>query len=141
MNFDDLNSDKSYDPRQVYNQSKLCNILFTRELSRRLAGTNVTVNALHPGVVRTELGRYFGDSYGWKASAFQYLFYPIILWMFKSPKQGAQTSIYCAVDEHLENVSGRYFSDCKEKQILPQGLDENDAKKLWDLSEKMCNLN
>ena len=74
MNWDDLNNETDYDPRSVYNQSKLCNVLFTRELAKRLEGTNVTVNALHPGVVRTELGRHFSDSYGWKATAFQFIF-------------------------------------------------------------------
>lgn len=140
MKFNDLNSNQMYEPREVYNQSKLCNILFTRELAKRLRGTRVTVNALHPGVVKTELGRYFVDSYGWKAYAFRVLFAPIIFWMFKSSRDGAQTTLYCALDESLANVSGRYFSDCCEKELLPHALDEADAVRLWEISEKMTGL-
>lgn len=140
MKFNDLNSTQNYEPREVYNQSKLCNVLFTRELAKRLRGTGVTVNALHPGVVKTELGRYFADSYGWKAHAFRILFAPIVLWMFKNSREGAQTTIHCAVDESLANVSGKYFSDCREKQLLPHALDEADAVRLWDISEKLSSL-
>ena len=140
MNWDDLNNETDYDPRSVYNQSKLCNVLFTRELAKRLEGTNVTVNALHPGVVRTELGRHFGDSYGWKATAFQLIFLPVIFWMFKSCEQGAQTNIYCACSPDLRTVTGKYFSDCKEKELLPHGLSDEDAKNLWTVSEKLVKL-
>ena len=58
--------------------------------------------------------------------------------MFKSPKQGAQTSIYCAVSPDLNGVSGKYFSDCKEKELLPHALNDEDAKKLWNISEELC---
>jgi hypothetical protein len=115
-------------------------VLFTRELAKRLTGTKVTVNALHPGVIKTELGRYFPATYGWKAVALQFVLLPVVLWFFKSVPQGAQTSIYCAVSEDLNSVSGCYFSDCKQKEILPHGLNQRDAARLWELSEKMCNL-
>lgn len=98
------------------------------------------MNALHPGVVKTELGRYFKDSFGWKAVLFQVVFYPIILWMFKSSKQGAQTTLYCSLSSDLNRVSGFYFSDCKLKQLLPHALDDKDAKRLWEISEKLCKL-
>ena len=140
MKWDDLNNEKDYDPKRVYNQSKLSNILFTRELAKILNGTNITVNALHPGVVRTELGRYFSESYGWKAMAFQTLFFPVIYWIFKTCEQGAQTSIYCAVSPDLNGVTGKYFSDCKEKALLPHALQDQDAEQLWNMSEKLCKL-
>lgn len=139
MNWDDLNSEKSYNPQSCYNQSKLANVLFTKELAKRLQGTNVTVNSLHPGVIRTELSRHFTDTFGWYARLAMIIIVPISLWMFKSPKQGAQTTIYCAVSKDLNNVSGVYFSDCKPKEYLPNANDE-DAKRLWDVSEKLCKL-
>jgi NAD(P)-dependent dehydrogenase (short-subunit alcohol dehydrogenase family) len=140
MNWDDLNSEKSYEPRVAYNQSKLCNILFTRELAERLRGTKVTAVSLHPGVVRTELGRYFADSYGWKAYVFQVLFLPIIYWWFKSSKQGAQTSLHCAIEEDVDAHSGSYYFDCQVKALLPHALNDDDARRLWELSEKLTKL-
>ena len=140
MNWQDLNYEKDYEAREVYAQSKLCNILFTRELDKKLEGTKVTVNALHPGVVRTELARHFGEIYGWKSDLLMFLLYPLILMLFKSVKHGAQTTIYCAVSPDLNNVSGRYFADCAEKELLPHALDDIAAERLWDISEKLCKL-
>ena len=140
MNWDDLNNEKDYEPRKVYNQSKLSNILFTRELAKRLRDTNVTVNALHPGVVRTELGRHFSEAYGWKAIMFQVAFFPLIYWMFKTSEQGAQTNIYCAVASDLQKVTGKYFADCKEKELMPHALSDEEAQRLWTVSEKMVQL-
>ncbi len=140
MKWDDLNSEKSYNPRECYNQSKLSNVLFTKELAKRLQGTNVTVNSLHPGVIRTELGRHFTDTFGWSVHLVKIVLFPISLWMFKSAKQGAQTTLYCAVSKDLDKVSDVYFSDCKPKKYLPT-VNDQDAKKLWDISEKLCKLN
>lgn len=141
VNFDDLNSDKAYDPSAAYDQSKLCNVLFTRELAKRLSNTeHVTVNSLHPGVVRTELGRHLKDTLGWKFYL-MFIFYPILLWLMKSPRQGAQTTIHCAVSEELNNVTGLYFSDCQPMEPSKLALNDDDAKKLWQISEKLCKLN
>jgi len=134
MDWSDINSDKNYHYWKVYEKSKLCNVLFTRELAKRLEGTRVTVNALHPGVVNTELGRHFN---GWLSLFTAPLFFPIRLIFFKNVHQGAQTNIYCAVSPELENVSGDYFADCKKEELLPHALNEEDAKKLWDISEKL----
>lgn len=139
MNWDDINNEKMYDTRQVYAQSKLCNILFTRELAKRLSNTKVTVNALHPGVVMTELGRYFSESFGWKAKLI-YPLLPIMYIAFKTVKYGAQTSIFCCVSPTLKNTTGKYFAECQEKELLKHGLNEEDASRLWTLSEKLCNL-
>ena len=132
INFDDINSTQSYEPLHAYGQSKLANNLFTIALHKRLAGTNVTVNCLHPGLIYTELARYMNIPIWAK-----FLLMPIALLIFKSPWQGAQTTIYCAVDKELDGVSGLYFADCKKKQPAPQALDELAAEKLWALSVKL----
>ena len=135
INFDDINSTQSYKPLYAYGQSKLANNLFTIALHKRLAGTNVTINCLHPGLIYTELSRYMNIPVWAKI-----LLMPIGLLIFKSPWQGAQTTIYCAVDKELDGVSGLYFADCKKKQPAPQALDELAAEKLWALSVKLTGL-
>ena len=141
MNWDDLMHTKNYDPQTAYRQSKLANVLFTRELAKRLQGSNVTVSALHPGVVRTELFRYAQDSAGFWFNLLFMCIYPLMMVVLKTPKEGAQTSIYCAVSEEVDGVSGKYFSDCKEKALMPHALADDDANKLWQLSEDLTKLN
>ncbi|XP_061414468.1 retinol dehydrogenase 13-like isoform X1 [Lethenteron reissneri] len=137
IHFDDINLDQNYNPGTSYNQSKLANVLFTRELARRLQGTGVTVNSLHPGVVKTEVGRHVLDGVAaWKCA----MLYPLVLLLLKTPPQGAQTSIYCAVAEELEDVSGLYFSDCAPKDVAPQGKDDDTARRLWELSARMVGM-
>ncbi|KAI4872975.1 hypothetical protein NFI96_023662 [Prochilodus magdalenae] len=136
IHFNDINLDKNYDPRKSYEQSKLANVLFSSELTSRLKGTGVTVYSLHPGVVRTELGRYFFPK---MALWMRILIVPLFL-LFKTPWEGAQTTIYCAVDESLQNTSGLYYSDCAPKEAAPQARDDATASKLWDLSASMVGL-
>ncbi|XP_039536894.1 retinol-DH_like_SDR_c domain-containing protein isoform X2 [Pimephales promelas] len=134
IHFDDLNFSKApYDSLVSYRQSKLANLLFTRELARRIKGSGVTVYSLHPGVIRTELGRYVQTRYPLLSVL---LSFPALLLM-KTPKQGAQTSIYCAVAEGLESHSGCYFSDCKLKEPAPEGKDDLAALRLWEISAKL----
>uniref|UniRef100_A0A2C9JXN2 Retinol dehydrogenase 14 n=2 Tax=Biomphalaria TaxID=6525 RepID=A0A2C9JXN2_BIOGL len=138
INFDDLNSAKAYSKRGAYEQSKLANLLHQRELVKRLEGTGVTVNSLHPGVVDTELGRHLPFT--------KSLFSSIVLWpikfiLMKTPVQGAQTTIRLAVDPTLESVTGKYFSDCQEKVPAEQALDDNAAKRLWAISEAWTGSN
>lgn len=136
IHFDDINQDKDYKPWRSYSQSKLANVLFTRELAKRLQGTGVTTYSLHPGVIRTELGRHFWPTIPlWK----KIVFTPC-MFLIKSPTEGAQTTIYCAVEESLQDQSGLYYSDCAPKTAAPQGLDDEAAKKLWDLSASMVGL-
>ncbi|XP_026233714.1 retinol dehydrogenase 11 [Anabas testudineus] len=136
IHFDDINLDKNYTPETSYRQSKLANVLFGRELASRLQGTGVTVYSLHPGVIRTELGRHFFPSLPlWK----RMLIIPMGM-LIKSPWEGAQTTIYCAVDESVSNNSGLYYSDCAPKKAAPQAQDDAAAKKLWDLSTSMVGL-
>lgn len=136
IHFDDINFDKSYSSDKSYYQSKLANVLFARELASRLQGTGVNVYSLHPGVIRTELVRHLLPNMAlWK----RVLATPIFM-MIKSPWEGAQTTIYCAVDESLANSSGLYYSDCAPKTPAPQALDDAAAKRLWDLSASMVGL-
>ena len=132
INFADISFEKSYDSWAAYYNSKLANVLFTRELSKRLEGTHVTVNALHPGAVSTELQRHMFFSSFW--------FYPIRWYMFKTPEQGAQTSIHCAVSEEMDRVSGKYLCDCRIVEPSKGAQDDDAAEKLWDLSIKMVGL-
>ncbi|XP_055531095.1 retinol dehydrogenase 13-like [Wyeomyia smithii] len=133
INVQDLNSEKSYDPATAYEQSKLANILFTRELAKRLQGTGVTVNAVHPGVVDTELMRHMGLFNSWFSSI---LIKPFAWPFLKTPIFGAQTSVYAALDPDLEKVSGQYFSDCAPKDVADQAKDDKLAQWLWAVSEK-----
>ena len=136
INFEDLNSINNYEPWKAYRQSKLCNVLFTLELSKRLLNSGVSAIALHPGVVRTELGRYFMNSSKFINRILYSIMLPFMWLLMKTPEQGAQTTIYCAVAEELENVSGKYYSDCKEKLLLPH-VKNDQAERLWIESEKL----
>ena len=127
LDLDDLQNERAYKPMRVYGQSKTANILWTRELARRLTGKGVTVNALHPGAVATRLGRGNGPLLDLVQRA-------IGLFM-RSPEQGAATSLYLASDPALEGVSGRYFADRKEKQPAPHATDDTTARRLWEISE------
>ncbi|XP_053684450.1 retinol dehydrogenase 13-like [Sabethes cyaneus] len=133
INVQDLNSEKSYDRAAAYEQSKLANVLFTRELAKRLQGTGVTVNAVHPGVVDTEIMRHMGIFNSWFSGI---LVKPFIWPFLKSPIAGAQTSVYAALDPELEKVSGQYFSDCAAKDVAEQAKDDKLAQWLWAVSDK-----
>uniref|UniRef100_A0A3P8SZY2 Si:dkey-23o4.6 n=1 Tax=Amphiprion percula TaxID=161767 RepID=A0A3P8SZY2_AMPPE len=137
INFDDLFfSRRTYSPLESYRQSKLANVLFSRELARRLSGTGVSSFSLHPGVIRTELGRHVE---GWFPLLGALLRLPSLLLM-KTPWQGCQTTVFCAVTPGLEERSGRYFSDCAEKETAPEGRDDVAAKKLWEESARLVGL-
>ncbi|KAJ3613739.1 hypothetical protein NHX12_019985 [Muraenolepis orangiensis] len=125
IRFHDLHSQGSYNSGLAYCQSKLANVMFTRELARRLKGTNVTVNSLHPGTVTTDLTRH---------STLVTILFTINSLFFKTPQQGAQTSVYCAVAEELHAVSGKHFSDCSLAFVALQGRSEETARRLWDTS-------
>eukprot|EP00731_Ephydatia_muelleri_P018554 Em0011g594a len=138
ITFDDLNSEKAYTVHSAYFRSKLANILFTRSLAKRLIGTSVTANSLHPGSVRTELYRHLAS--GILTQAIYFLSIPIALILFKSPWEGAQTTIFCALDESLEGVSGKYFVDCKVAASSKASLDDDMAERLWEISTRMVGL-
>ncbi|XP_059182879.1 retinol dehydrogenase 12, like [Centropristis striata] len=132
INLEDINSEKSYDKKGAYSQSKLANILFTRSLAKRLEGTGVTAYSLHPGVVQTDLWRHLSGP--------QAFVMKMVSPFTKNSSQGAQTSIYCAVEPSLEKESGGYYSDCAP--ATPSAAAQNDevAQKLWDLSCQMLSV-
>lgn len=135
INFDDLNSEHGYDGASAYSRSKLANLLFTLELSRRLEDTGVTVNALTPGIVRTNLGRHVHVPLLAKPLV------SLASWaLLKSPEEGARTSVYLACSPDVEGVRGKCFADCQEQKLLPKATDEDMAKKLWDISEVMVGI-
>ena len=107
IKFDDLNSAKGYDPGFAYCQSKLANVMFTRELAKRWEGSGVTTYAVHPGVVWTNLARHMSIG---KSSFSNFTLGPFLWVLLKSPLQGAQTILYCALSPDLKNVSGRYYA-------------------------------
>jgi NAD(P)-dependent dehydrogenase (short-subunit alcohol dehydrogenase family) len=131
LDFDDLNLTKGYGGMNAYNRSKLANIYFTRELARRLQGTGVTVNAVHPGGVNTGFA-HDGDvkaPFSWLMT----LFKPFLV----SPERGAQTSIYVASAPELDGVTGKYFADSKEAQPTRIAQDDESARRLWAASEEL----
>ncbi|XP_016957941.1 retinol dehydrogenase 13 [Drosophila biarmipes] len=137
INFDDLNSEKSYNEIDAYSQSKLANVLFTRELAKRLGGTGVTVNALNPGSVDTELARDWNTLKGY---FIRYVLKPLMWPILKTPKSGAQTSIFLSLDRDLEKVTGKYFHNCQEEEPSPAAQNDETAGLLWAESEKWTGL-
>ena len=124
LDFDDSAMEKSW--AGSYPRSKLANMLFVRALAKRLDGTRVVVNGLHPGVISTELARDYAA--------------PIRLiakWFFKSPEQGARTSLYLATAPEAAELSGRYFANAKEKTPGAAALDDALAERLWTETERL----
>jgi len=130
---ENLQGEKHYGQFSAYRSSKVGNILFTYELSRRLQGTGITVNCLHPGPVRTE----FGQKAGGTLSLMSKIFRPIM----RSPEVGARTPIYLAIAPEVTAVSGGYFVNCKQKRTAPITYDQAIALKHWEISEKLVSLN
>lgn len=140
LNLQDLNFEKrKYNAWQAYGQSKLANILFAFELARR--APYISSNALHPGVVNTELGRFLLPEGGLaSASWWQRPIYEFIQSLALSPEEGARTSIYLASSPEVEGVTGKYFDACREVQSSAVSRDPMIAKRLWDLSAEMVDL-
>jgi NAD(P)-dependent dehydrogenase (short-subunit alcohol dehydrogenase family) len=133
IHFDDIGFEKGYRSFQTYAQSKLANIMFTHELADRLAGSGITVNALHPGGVATQLYRNFG------------LLSPIItsfLKIFaKTPEEGAETPIFLASKAELSDVTGKYFADKEQRRSSQAANNQESWQRLWEISEKMTEFN
>jgi len=133
LDFDDLQSAKSFGARKAYGQSKLCNILFTRELARRLHGTGVTANCLHPGFVATR----FGDQSGGLISPLIRLakFFAI------SPAEGAETMVYLAASPDVAEVTGQYFYKSMPTLSSSPAQDDRSALMLWERSAALAGMN
>lgn len=130
---DDLNSEQSYKEFSAYAQSKLANLLFVRALAKRLKGTGVTVNAVHPGAVKTEISK---DSSKFLAI----LLAPLFLLFIKNAKLGAQTQIKLTVDPDLERTTGQYFSNCRLDKASKNAQSDEDAEWLWHESCRWTQL-
>ena len=130
LDLNDLNFEKSYFGFAAYARSKLANILFTYELARRLEGSGVTVNALHPGGVATNI---FSTDF----SIFGPLIKGIVSLFTLTPTQGADNTIYLAAAPDVEGVTGKYFVKRAAVRSSPPSYDEDLAKRLWEVSEKL----
>jgi len=131
VDFARFRNPQGYQFYKAYAQSKLANVLFTYELADRLKGSSVTVNCVHPGVVRTGIGNKnmpFVVSVGWTLSA---------LLLGVSPAKGAETLVYLASSDDVRGVSGGYFVRCRRQQSSPLSHDKDLARKLWQISEEL----
>jgi len=134
ISWDDLKWENSWSSFSVYGEAKLANILFSRELSSRLHGSGITTYSLHPGAIDTDLSRHLlARLPGFLVKHVQ----PLLKYFFKTPEQGAQTTIHCCIDEKLAGQTGKYYSDCAEAVPSKQALDDDAAKKLWSVSEEV----
>lgn len=116
---------------KLYSNSSLCNVLFSNELARKLKDTGVVVNSLNPGPVNTSL---------YRTTIIEKLRTMVLYTFFKTPEAGAQTSIYLAVSDDCDQVTGRYYEDCTEGRMSWKAMDENMAAKLWMMSEEYVKL-
>lgn len=132
LNFDDLHGEQRYNGWKAYGQSKLANISFTYELARRLEGTGVTVNAVHPGGVNTGLFDHVSGATGRIVRLFTFL--------MRTPEKGAETVLWLASAPEVAALTGRYFYDLKEKSSSRESSDPNLAARLWQISEQLVGL-
>ena len=132
IDFDNLQGEKEYKGPKAYSQSKLATVLFTYELARRLEGTGVTANCLHPGVVGTNLGSGVSGVFGFMVRALTPL--------MKSPEKGAETSVYLASSPEVEGLSGRYFVKKAEARSSDVSHDERIARRLWKVSADLTRV-
>ena len=133
IEFDDLQGARSYSGQRAYNQSKLANVMFTNELARRLHGTRVTANSLHPGVVRTNFG---AEDQAWFFTVISRVVRPLL----KTPAQGAQTSIYLASTPDLADVTGQFFTNGKPKRANRIAYDIDMTARLWRVSADLVGM-
>src|SRR5437016_7070391 len=129
IHFDDLQGEQRYGGFGAYGQSKLAQVLFTRELAQRLEGTGVTVNACHPGVIRTNLGM------GGTSAVVRF-----VRLFFKGPEKGAETPIYLAVAPAVEGVTGKYFANRRIREPSRAAQDPDVARRLFDVSAELAHL-
>lgn len=133
LDFEDLQGEREYSGQRAYNQSKLANVVFTYELARRLDGSGVTANTLHPGVVRTAFAAE-DPSPMWR------VLLPLIRPFLKSPEQGAATSLYLASSPEVEGVTGKYFVNAKPSGSNKSSYDTEAAARLWKVSVDLTGL-
>ncbi len=146
MDFADLQTEKHYTAYKAYCQSKLAQVLFTYELAEKLKGTGVTVNCVHPGVVRTHLGEagglesFYKEVIPWVTNDVIGIGIRIAKLFVGNPKKGAESILHVATSPELEGVTGKYFSKKKERKTSEDSYDEEEAKRLWNISIKLSGL-
>ncbi len=131
--FDDLQATRKFSGLACYGRSKLANILFTRALAKRLKGSGTTATCLHPGFVRTEIGRDIDAPIG-------KLIFGLMSRFARSPQKGAQTLVYLAASPQAQGASGGYYFDCKEIAPAPEAQDDKVAERLWEVSARMVGM-
>jgi NAD(P)-dependent dehydrogenase (short-subunit alcohol dehydrogenase family) len=129
LDLSDLQNERAYRSMRVYGQSKSANLLFTQELARRLAGSGVSVNAIHPGAVATRLAHQNGS--------FARVLTRVLSPFFRTPAQGADTAVWLATAPEVEGVSGRYFSRRRELEPKAHARDPELARRLFEESERL----
>lgn len=129
---EDLNPIDFWLPGQLYNNSKFANILFALELSKRLKRYNITVNCLHPGMTKSKIWRNYPIC----------LQFPLAIFLFflKNVREGCQTTLFVALSPHLDNVSGRYFRNCRESRPNARVFNKQWQNVLWEESKKIAKL-
>ena len=133
IHFDDVNLRNNYHGLRAYAQSKLANVLFTFEFNRRKASEHITINAVQPGLVKTDIGlKHTASFHG-------------LMWKLRrltgvSPEKGAATSVYLASSEEVRGISGKYWDKCKPKAASKNANKEEEAARLWELSKEMCGI-
>lgn len=132
IHFDDINLTKGYNVIKGYSQSKLANVLFTRELARRLKDKGITVNCCHPGAVATNIGIDRETGFGKTITG-------LLKPFFQTPAEGARTAIFLATDDSVKDITGEYFYRCKIAHSSRRSKDMNLAKKLYEFSEQLVN--
>jgi len=132
IDFDDLGNARRYRAMRVYGQSKLCNILFTYELARRLAGSTVTANCLHPGAVATRLGQNNGRV--------ATVLTKVLALFFRSPEGGADTAVHLATSPEVEGTNGAYFANRRQLRSSRSSYDESVQRRLWSASEDLTGV-
>ncbi|MCR4996514.1 MAG: SDR family oxidoreductase [Butyrivibrio sp.] len=132
IHFDDINLTKGYNVIKGYSQSKLANVLFTRELARRLKDKGITVNCCHPGAVATNIGIDRETGFGKTITG-------LLKPFFQTPAEGARTAIFLATDDSVKDITGEYFYRCNIAHSSRRSKDMNLAKKLYEFSEQLVN--
>ncbi len=133
IHFDDINLKKGYNVVKAYGQSKLANVLFTRELAARLRDKKITVNCCHPGAVATNMGVNRDTGFGKTITG-------LLKPFFQTPKDGARTALFLATDPSVAGISGEYFYKCRIAKSSKRSNDMELAKKLYELSEEMTGI-
>lgn len=137
LDFKDMMWRKRYWSVLAYGRSKLANVMFSRELAKRVAGSGVTVCSLHPGSVHTELTRYYFTGFFLLLKPLAHVF---MLLFTKTAWQGTQTILHCATAREVEGISGKYWDDCKVQRSSSRSLDDDACRQLWEYSSSLVGI-